>query len=361
MVSTGLSLEMTKKVLGLALWVWIAIGVVALLVAILLMICIWAASRRKTKRTMENLSQTQIPIYSKEIPVDRVGGGRSLAQTMHEREQPSFPTQDKHAVNREPGKTVGHMALSKSLDHDNVSQGSSVCNVDRVGSVHSGEDGGSGQGRKPYSPAAFVSASPLVGLPEFSHLGWGHWFTLRDLEFATNRFSKENVLGEGGYGVVYRGRLVNGTEVAIKKIFNNMGQAEKEFRVEVEAIGHVRHKNLVRLLGYCVEGVNRMLVYEFVNNGNLEQWLHGAMRQHGVFTWDNRMKVVIGTAKYLHEAIEPKVVHRDIKSSNILIDDEFNGKVSDFGLAKMLGSDKSHITTRVMGTFLHLSMLILGC
>jgi serine/threonine protein kinase len=97
-----------------------------------------------------------------------------------------------------------------------------------------------------------------------------------------------------------------------------------------------------------------MLVYEFVNNGNLEQWLHGAMRQHGVFSWENRMKVVIGTAKalaYLHEAIEPKVVHRDIKSSNILIDEEFNGKVSDFGLAKLLGSDKSHITTRVMGTF----------
>jgi len=95
-------------------------------------------------------------------------------------------------------------------------------------------------------------------------------------------------------------------------------------------------------------------VYEFVNNGNLEQWLHGAMRQRGVFTWENRMKVVTGTAKglaYLHEAIEPKVVHRDIKSSNILIDDEFNGKVSDFGLAKLLGSDKSHITTRVMGTF----------
>uniref|UniRef100_A0ACD5VLC5 Uncharacterized protein n=1 Tax=Avena sativa TaxID=4498 RepID=A0ACD5VLC5_AVESA len=352
---TDLSTEMTRKVLGLTLWVWIAIGVVALLVAILLMICIWVASRRRTKRTRDNLSQTQIPIYSKEIPVDRVGGGgRSLAQTMHEREHPSFPPQDKHANRGEPGKAPGHTALSKSSDHDNMSQGSSVCNADPAGTVHSGEDGGSGHARKPYSPAAFVSASPLVGLPEFSHLGWGHWFTLRDLEFATNRFSKENVLGEGGYGVVYQGRLVNGTEVAIKKIFNNMGQAEKEFRVEVEAIGHVRHKNLVRLLGYCVEGVNRMLVYEFVNNGNLEQWLHGAMRQHGVFTWENRMKVVIGTAKalaYLHEAIEPKVVHRDIKSSNILIDDEFNGKVSDFGLAKMLGSDKSHITTRVMGTF----------
>ncbi|KAD3067542.1 hypothetical protein E3N88_35422 [Mikania micrantha] len=132
------------------------------------------------------------------------------------------------------------------------------------------------------------------------------------------------------------------------------GQAEKEFRVEVEAIGHVRHKNLVRLLGYCIEGTHRMLVYEYVNNGNLEQWLHGAMRQHGYLTWEARMKVLLGTAKalaYLHEAIEPKVVHRDIKSSNILIDDEFNAKVSDFGLAKLLGAGKSHITTRVMGTF----------
>jgi hypothetical protein len=220
MASADLSSVMKRTVLSLPLWVWIAIGVVALLVAILLMICIWMASRRRTKRTMDNLRQTQIPIYSKEIPVDRVGG-RSLAQTMHEREQPSLPPQEKYA-NRDPGTTLGHMSLTKSLDHDNMSQGSSVCNVDRAGSVHSGEDGSRGLPRKPNSPAAFVSASPLVGLPEFSHLGWGHWFTLRDLELATSRFSKENVLGEGGYGVVYRGRLVNGTEVAIKKIFNNM-------------------------------------------------------------------------------------------------------------------------------------------
>jgi serine/threonine protein kinase len=165
---------------------------------------------------------------------------------------------------------------------------------------------------------------------------------------------KDNVLGEGGYGVVYRGQLVNGTPVAVKKLFNNLGQAEKEFSVEVEAIGHVRHKNLVRLLGYCIEGTHRMLVYEYVNNGNLEQWLHGAMRQHGYLTWEARMKILLGTAKalaYLHEAIEPKVVHRDIKSSNILIDDDFSSKVSDFGLAKLLGAGKSHITTRVMGTF----------
>lgn len=97
-----------------------------------------------------------------------------------------------------------------------------------------------------------------------------------------------------------------------------------------------------------------MLIYEYVNNGNLEQWLHGAVNQHGVLTWEQRMKAILGTAKalaYLHEAIEPKVVHRDIKSSNILLDDEYNGKVSDFGLAKLLGAGKSHITTRVMGTF----------
>lgn len=97
-----------------------------------------------------------------------------------------------------------------------------------------------------------------------------------------------------------------------------------------------------------------MLVYEYVNNGNLEQWLHGSLGQNGGLSWEARMKVILGTAKalaYLHEAIEPKVVHRDIKSSNILIDDEFNAKVSDFGLAKLLGSNESHIATRVMGTF----------
>ncbi|MCI16576.1 putative receptor-like protein kinase, partial [Trifolium medium] len=130
-----------------------------------------------------------------------------------------------------------------------------------------------------------------------SHLGWGHWFTLRDLELSTNRFAAGNVIGEGGYGVVYKGRLINGSEVAVKRLLNNLGQAEKEFRVEVDAIGHVRHKHLVRLLGFCIEGVHRLLVYEYVNNGNLEQWLHGAMRQHGVLTWEARMKVILGTAK----------------------------------------------------------------
>ncbi|CAI0461270.1 unnamed protein product [Linum tenue] len=270
---------------------------------------------------------SQIPNVSKDIRVDRVGANQSYS------DQPD--------------------SLFLNIN-DKSSDKNSVFHHEKGFSSQSGEEGSSGTVRKQSSYPGLVTASPLVGLPEFSHLGWGHWFTLRDLEFATNRFAAENVLGEGGYGVVYKGRLINGTEVAVKKILNNVGQAEKEFRVEVEAIGHVRHKNLVRLLGYCIEGVHRMLVYEYVNNGNLEQWLHGAMRHRGILTWEARMKVLLGTAKalaYLHEAIEPKVVHRDIKSSNILIDDEFNSKVSDFGLAKLLGAGESHITTRVMGTF----------
>ncbi|XP_073007004.1 probable receptor-like protein kinase At2g42960 isoform X1 [Typha latifolia] len=337
---------------GLRLWVVIGISVCVLILLFLCFLCMWATFRRKTRRTFEKFPVSQIPDVSKEIAVDRVGG-HSLAQNFRQHEGPILPLHDMNSE-RDSEKMLAHLVRSKSSDADNISQCSSIYQIDRAGSSHSGDEGSSGPKGKPYPQYGIISASPLVGLPEFSHLGWGHWFTLRDLEHATNRFSKENVIGEGGYGIVYRGRLINGTDVAVKKLLNNLGQAEKEFRVEVEAIGHVRHKNLVRLLGYCVEGIHRMLVYEYVNNGNLEQWLHGALRQHGILSWDSRMKVVLGIAKalaYLHEAIEPKVVHRDIKSSNILIDDEFNGKLSDFGLAKLLGAGKSHVTTRVMGTF----------
>ncbi|KAK9132444.1 hypothetical protein Scep_011972 [Stephania cephalantha] len=349
----SLSSELSKKtpVFSLKLWVLIGICVGAFIVLVLSILSVWVASRKKTRRrTLDKFSTSQIPVISKEIKVDSVGfnnaqdGTGGYAITVHE--TMSEKTSEKMYV---------HLAKSKSSEADTISQCSSLYQNERACSSHSGEEGSSGTTRKPlYLMGGIASASPLIGLPEMSHLGWGHWFTLRDLEIATSGFSAKNVLGEGGYGVVYRGRLINGTEVAVKKLLNNLGQAEKEFRVEVEAIGHVRHKNLVRLLGYCVEGIHRMLVYEYVNNGNLEQWLHGALRQQGPLSWESRMKVILGTAKalaYLHEAIEPKVVHRDIKSSNILIDDEFNAKVSDFGLAKLLDPGESHITTRVMGTF----------
>ncbi|KAF3964154.1 hypothetical protein ACB098_06G230000 [Castanea mollissima] len=350
---SSLNAELSKKtsLLGLRLWVLICICVGAFIVSILCILSVWVSFRRKSRRSVDKFSLSKIPNVSKDIKVDKVGTQgsnyhpESLYLSVHDK------SSDKNSE-----KTLVHLGTSKSSDPDNTSQCSSIHHHERALSSMSGEEGSSGTIRKQstLSYTGLVTASPLIGLPEISHLGWGHWFTLRDLEFATNRFSPENVIGEGGYGVVYQGRLINGTDVAVKKLLNNLGQAEKEFRVEVEAIGHVRHKNLVRLLGYCVEGVHRMLVYEYVNNGNLEQWLHGGMRQHGTLTWEARMKVILGTAKalaYLHEAIEPKVVHRDIKSSNILIDDEFNAKVSDFGLAKLLDSGESHITTRVMGTF----------
>ncbi|XP_021887807.1 probable serine/threonine-protein kinase At1g01540 [Carica papaya] len=154
--------------------------------------------------------------------------------------------------------------------------------------------------------------------------------------------------------IVYSGVLADGTRVAVKNLLNNRGQAEREFKVEVEVIGRVRHKNLVRLLGYCVEGAYRMLVYEYVDNGNLDQWLHGDVGEVSPLTWDVRINVILGTAKglaYLHEGLEPKVVHRDVKSSNILLDRHWHPKVSDFGLAKLLCSERSYVTTRVMGTF----------
>lgn len=208
------------------------------------------------------------------------------------------------------------------------------------------------------STSRSTATSASVGSMEGGDMGWGRWYGINELEVATSGFAVENVIGEGGYGVVYRGVVRDGSVVAVKNLLNNKGQAEKEFKVEVEAIGKVRHKNLVGLIGFCADGAKRLLVYEYVDNGNLEQWLHGEVGPVSPLTWEIRMKIAIGTAKglaYLHEGLEPKVVHRDVKSSNILLDRKFNAKVSDFGLAKLLGSEKSYVTTRVMGTFGYVS------
>lgn len=211
----SLEVELSQRtpILGLKLWVVICIGVFVLLVGILFVIAIWTVLRRKkTKITNVKFPQSQIPEFSKEITVDRVAG-HTLAQSFHEREGPYFPLHDR--------KTLAHPTMDKSSEVDNLSMCSSVYYADRAGSSHSGDEVSTEAARRPYSPR-LVSASPLVGLPDGSHLGWGHWFTLRDLENATNRFCKENVIGEGGYGVVYKGRLINGMEVAIKKLLNNM-------------------------------------------------------------------------------------------------------------------------------------------
>ncbi|KAL9232811.1 hypothetical protein vseg_007876 [Gypsophila vaccaria] len=167
-----------------------------------------------------------------------------------------------------------------------------------------------------------------------------------------------NIIGEGGYGVVCYGLLVDNTPLAVKNLLNKKGQDEKEFKVEVEAIGRVWHKCLVKLLAYCAEGAQRMHVYEYVNNANLEQWLHGDVGPTSPLTREIKMNIILGTCcygtcrlTYLPEGLEPKVVHRDIKSNNFLLDKQWNQKVSDFGLAKLLASENSYVTTRVMGTF----------
>ncbi|KAJ7977814.1 Kinase family protein [Quillaja saponaria] len=355
-MAADLNAELSKKtsIFGLKVWEVIGIAVGLFIIIILSVLSLCLTSRKKSRRAKDKIPLSQIPVISKEIKEVRVE--QVSTNEFVPRDGILLTIHDKSS-DKESDKVLVHLGVGKMKNGDNNSNSDSFNHLEKDGGAsQSGEEGSSGKVTvyKRSSSHPITAPSPLSGLPEFSHLGWGHWFTLRDLELATNRFSKENILGEGGYGVVYQGQLINGTPVAVKKILNNIGQAEKEFRVEVEAIGHVRHKNLVRLLGYCIEGTHRVLVYEYVNNGNLEQWLHGAMRHHGYLTWEARTKVLLGTAKalaYLHEAIEPKVVHRDIKSSNILIDDDFNAKVSDFGLAKLLGAGKSHVTTRVMGTF----------
>ncbi|GAV82888.1 Pkinase domain-containing protein [Cephalotus follicularis] len=341
-MASNLNTTLSKTYIGIELWVIIVIGL-GLIFVVMLAISLWLTFRKKSKRANDRLPVSQVLSVLeeiKEIRIDQVssndGGLNTLSDKFSERDP------EKVLINVETGNDSGQSGSFNNIDKGG--EGSQLMEEGATGAVTS------------YRPSLhpLTAPSPLSGLPEFSHLGWGHWFTLRDLQLATNRFSKDNIIGDGGYGIVYRGNLINGNPVAVKKLLNNPGQADKDFRVEVEAIGHVRHKNLVRLLGYCIEGTQRMLVYEYVNNGNLEQWLRGDMGHHGYITWEARMKILLGTAKamaYLHEAIEPKVVHRDIKSSNILIDDNFDAKISDFGLAKLLGAGTSHITTRVMGTF----------
>ncbi|XP_057485554.1 probable receptor-like protein kinase At5g18500 [Actinidia eriantha] len=351
-MASDLKNELSKKtpIFHLKVWVLMGIFIGMFIVIILLVLSFCLTSQKKARRAIDKLPVNQIPTITKEIKEIRVDQNSAYIYgdflALHDNF--SDKDSDKHPMN---------LSIEMTKNAETSSQFGSLNHLEKDNDGSQSEEKTSViEPLNVFRPLSqpITSPSPLSGLPELSHLGWGHWFTLRDLEIATSRFSKDNVIGEGGYGVVYQGNLVNGTPVAVKKLLNNLGQAEKEFSVEVEAIGHVRHKNLVRLLGYCIEGTHRLLVYEFVNNGNLEQWLHGAMRQHGYLTWEARMKILLGTAKalaYLHEAIEPKVVHRDIKSSNILIDDDFNAKISDFGLAKLLGSGRSHITTRVMGTF----------
>ncbi|URE43385.1 STYKc [Musa troglodytarum] len=214
--------------------------------------------------------------------------------------------------------------------------------------IHS--SGGSGSN---YSGSEFPLPPPSPGVA----FGFSKsTFTFEELAMATDGFSDANLLGQGGFGYVHRGVLPNGKEVAVKQLKTGSGQGEREFQAEVETISRVHHKHLVSLVGYCISGGKRLLVYEYVPNNTLEFHLHG--RGRPTMEWPTRLRIALGSAKglaYLHEDCHPKIIHRDIKAANILVDYKFVAKVADFGLAKFASDNNTHVSTRVMGTFGYLA------
>ncbi|XVE92426.1 hypothetical protein REPUB_Repub01dG0096200 [Reevesia pubescens] len=182
------------------------------------------------------------------------------------------------------------------------------------------------------------------------------FFTYEELMEMTNGFARQNVIGEGGFGCVYKGWMADGRPVAIKQLKAGSGQGEREFRAEVEIISRVHHRHLVSLVGYCIAENQRLLIYEFVRNNTLEHHLHA--KDLPVLEWAKRVKIAVGAAKglaYLHEDCHPKIIHRDIKSANILLEEDFEAQVADFGLARLNDTTQTHVSTRVMGTFGYLA------
>ncbi|XP_052205943.1 proline-rich receptor-like protein kinase PERK8 [Diospyros lotus] len=209
---------------------------------------------------------------------------------------------------------------------------------------------------RPQNSVQSASGSNIMSSPEHYGVGNTKWFTYEELIEATNGFSAQNLLGEGGFGCVFKGFLVDGREVAVKQLKTGGGQGEREFRAEVEIISRVHHRHLVSLVGYCISDHQRLLVYDYVPNNTLHYHLHGERSQ--VMEWGTRVKVAAGAARgiaYLHEDCHPRIIHRDIKSSNILLDNNFEAQVADFGLARLAMDTNTHVSTRVMGTFGYLA------
>ncbi|CAO2200883.1 unnamed protein product [Urochloa humidicola] len=178
-------------------------------------------------------------------------------------------------------------------------------------------------------------------------------FSYSELRKAAHGFSGANKIGEGGFGSVFRGRLKDGTIVAVKVLSANSRQGPQEFVTELTAISDIMHENLITLIGCCAEGSHRILVYNYLENNSLACTLLGSGRSNIRFNWRARVKIAVGVARglaYLHEEIRPPIIHRDIKASNILLDKDLTPKISDFGLARLLPPNATHVSTRVAGT-----------
>lgn len=178
-------------------------------------------------------------------------------------------------------------------------------------------------------------------------------FSYNELRTATDNFHPRNKIGRGGFGTVYKGILINGIEVAVKTLSAESKQGVREFLTEIDIISNVRHPNLVQLIGCCVQGTNRILVYEFLVNKSLDTVLLGSRGKSTTLDWEKRSALCKDVARaiaYLHEEVVPPIVHRDIKASNILLDKDFKPKIGDFGLAKLFPDNITHISTRIVGT-----------
>ncbi|KAJ9190175.1 hypothetical protein P3X46_001403 [Hevea brasiliensis] len=193
----------------------------------------------------------------------------------------------------------------------------------------------------------------LENLPKF--------YTYEQLAKATGDFTNNNLIGVGGSGQVFRGELPDGKVVAIKKLKYTAGQAELEgaqaqFETEIKTNSSIRHRNLVEVIGYCSDKADQLFVCEFVPNKSLRYHLHG--KEDKIINWPNRMKIAVGSAKglaYLHEGCPKTIIHRDIKSENILLDHNFEPKIADFGLAKVFLDYQTHVSTKLRGTFGYLA------
>ncbi|XP_019174795.1 PREDICTED: putative receptor-like protein kinase At4g00960 isoform X2 [Ipomoea nil] len=178
------------------------------------------------------------------------------------------------------------------------------------------------------------------------------------IQAVTNYFSPDNKIGKGGYGAVYKGRLPNGQEVAVKRLSKNSTQGSEEFKNEVALVAKLQHRNLVKLLGFCLQGEEKILIYEFVPNKSLDYFLFDPEKKH-LLNWFIRYKIIGGIARgilYLHEDSHLKIIHRDLKASNVLLDGDMNSKISDFGLARIFMFDQTHgNTSRVIGTYGYMS------
>ncbi|XP_008783060.2 protein NSP-INTERACTING KINASE 1-like [Phoenix dactylifera] len=180
-------------------------------------------------------------------------------------------------------------------------------------------------------------------------------FQFRELQIATNNFSSKNILGKGGFGNVYKGQLQDGTLVAVKRLKDgNAAGGEIQFQTEVEMISLAVHRNLLRLYGFCMTTTERLLVYPYMSNGSVASRL----KAKPALDWSTRKRIALGAARgllYLHEQCDPKIIHRDVKAANILLDDYCEAVVGDFGLAKLLDHRDSHVTTAVRGTVGHIA------